>query len=303
MDDRQVAISVDVDTLRYYANFAPNGVVGADPILSYTMPRLLDLFAELEIQATLFVIGDTILPHKTLWRRAFEAGHELASHTQTHVQAFHLLSKKEKRYEIEASKQNLENCIGQPVLGFRAPAYNIDLDTLDLLVEAGYQYDSSLFPGWFLPVSKIVTPLISRTYRPVPTSPLHWQYRQVPHGPFRWTLAGQNLVEIPLPTTRFGKPFFGTIHLNFPKRFFISEVNWLAQHRPIIPYELHPIEVIDEYVLSQAPWVRNIPGVGKYDDPWDFLRFRLQKLTHLGTVIQLREIPAYDTQIVYPGAG
>jgi len=299
----QISISVDVDTLQHYANFAPNSVVTTDPILSDTMPKLLELFDEENIKATFFVIGNTISSNKIFWQWIAATGHELASHSQTHVQAFHQLSPLQKQTEIYSSKQIIEDCIGQQVLGFRAPAYNIDIDLLKLLAEAGYQYDSSLFPGWFLPASKIVTRILSRTYQPVPTSSLHWQYRRLPKKPFYWILGSHKILEIPLPTTRFCKPFFGTVHLNFSPRFFTSEANWLSKRGYLIPYELHPIEVIDETVLAQAPWVRHIPGVGKYRNPWQFLRFRLQQLKQLGPIRLLREINPSDAQTVYSGSG
>ncbi len=161
----QISISVDVDTLRYYANFAPNGHINADPTLSYTMPQLLGLFEELNIRATLFVIGETVVEHPGLWRQAAEAGHELASHSYTHPQAFHQLTSDQKRREILESKKIIEDCIGQSVIGFRAPAYNIDLEVLNLLLESGYHYDSSFFPGWYVPLSKLVTRLLSPTYQ------------------------------------------------------------------------------------------------------------------------------------------
>jgi polysaccharide deacetylase family protein (PEP-CTERM system associated) len=53
------------------------------------------------------------------------------------------------RLEVRRSKQTLEDITGAPVLGFRAPSYSIVPGcewALDILVEEGYRYDSSLYP-------------------------------------------------------------------------------------------------------------------------------------------------------------
>ncbi len=301
-DSPRVNISVDVDTLRYYANFAPRGTVITDRIMSYTVPRMLDLFAELGIHATFFVIGETVHGNEVLWRTAAEAGHEVASHSHTHIQAFFTLSHEQKRAELHDSKQVIEDCTGMEVVGFRAPAYNFDVDVLELLLENGYRYDSSFHPKWFVLASKWVTRIISPTYQPIPTSPIYWRHWRLSDSPFRWALANGDLLEIPLSTTAFGKPFVGTVHLSVSRRFFLSEVKWLRRHRSLVLYELHPIEVVDEPLVQESPWVRNIPGVGRHSDPWEFLRFRLQALKALGRMILLRHVYATEAKVVHPRA-
>ncbi|NER94653.1 MAG: polysaccharide deacetylase family protein [Symploca sp. SIO1B1] len=297
-----ISISVDIDTLKYYSNFCPGEVsVFNDPILLYTLPKLLELFAELDIRATFFVIGETIKGHESLFRQIATEGHELASHSQTHIQGFHQLSLAVKRQELEKSKKTIEDCTGYPVVGFRAPAYNIDFETLKILTDTGYHYDSSLFPDWYVPLSKVVTRFLSKDYQPVTTSPFYQRHWLLPRQSFYWELMDNKLLEIPLPTTRFGKPFMGTIHLSTSERFFTSEVSWLAQHRELIPYEVHPTEVADDRVFESASWLRNIPGVGKRPDPWKYLRFRLQMLLELGNVILMREVENYSGKSIHPG--
>jgi polysaccharide deacetylase family protein (PEP-CTERM system associated) len=53
------------------------------------------------------------------------------------------------RDSIRRSKRVLEDVAGTPVLGFRAPSFSIVRGrewALDILIEEGYRYDSSLFP-------------------------------------------------------------------------------------------------------------------------------------------------------------
>jgi polysaccharide deacetylase family protein (PEP-CTERM system associated) len=81
-------------------------------------------------------------------KRIAAAGHELASHTYDHKRITHQ-TRDAFRDSIRRTKQVLEDLTGTPVLGFRAPSFSIVRGTewaLDLLIEEGHSYDSSLFP-------------------------------------------------------------------------------------------------------------------------------------------------------------
>jgi polysaccharide deacetylase family protein (PEP-CTERM system associated) len=76
------------------------------------------------------------------------AGHELASHGSDHKRVTQL-SAAEFRSSVRSSKLTLEDIAGAPVLGYRAPSFSIVRGcewALDVLIEEGYVYDSSLFP-------------------------------------------------------------------------------------------------------------------------------------------------------------
>jgi polysaccharide deacetylase family protein (PEP-CTERM system associated) len=51
---------------------------------------------------------------------------------------------------VRASRAELENLVGREVVGYRAPSFSIvprNEWALDVLLEEGYRYDSSIFPG------------------------------------------------------------------------------------------------------------------------------------------------------------
>ncbi|HEX4683517.1 MAG TPA: XrtA system polysaccharide deacetylase [Gemmatimonadaceae bacterium] len=109
---------------------------------------LLSLLAEHEATATFFCLGWVAERHKRLIRRIAEAGHEVASHGWWHRRVTEL-SRAEFEWEVRSSKQLLEDITGCEVVGYRAPSFSIvrGLEwALDILVEQGYRYDSSLFP-------------------------------------------------------------------------------------------------------------------------------------------------------------
>lgn len=110
---------------------------------------LLELLAEQNVKATLFTLGWVAKRFPGLVREAVDQGHEIASHGFSH-QIVRGLSPREFRDDIRRAKHELENAGGVAVVGYRAPGFSItreNLWALDEIVEAGYLYDSSVFPA------------------------------------------------------------------------------------------------------------------------------------------------------------
>ena len=110
--------------------------------------RILDTLAGFGVRATFFVLGLAAEKAPNLIREIREAGHEVQSHGYGH-RLVHTLSAEQFRADVERSKKLLEDITGSPITGYRAPAFTITLDTLwalDVLVECGFRYDSSVFP-------------------------------------------------------------------------------------------------------------------------------------------------------------
>lgn len=150
-----------------------------DPLFESGLRSALQFFAANRITATLFVISRQLDdPRKrSLLQEAVRQGHEIASHTQTHRSLLRL-NRKEKRAEIRHSRERLGAALGVNVEGFRAPGFHIDRESLEFIAEAGYRYDSSLFP---------TTKFARQT-----------GIRQVRDGLFR-PLEGAQLMELSLP--------------------------------------------------------------------------------------------------------
>ncbi len=110
--------------------------------------RLLELFASRGARGTFFVLGWIAEHHPDLVRRIHAAGHEIASHGFSH-QLVYSQTPEVFRDEAGRSKALLEDIIGEPVTGYRAASYSITPNSrwaLDILVELGFTWDSSLFP-------------------------------------------------------------------------------------------------------------------------------------------------------------
>jgi carbamoyltransferase len=141
---------VDMDGLD--AIFQGHGHVYGEPRDDFYVSAVdssLRFFEERDARATYFVIArDLDRPDK---RRAIEqivsAGHYVACHGLNH-KYLNRISSAEKREEIISGKKKIEDALGVPVYGFRAPGYSIDLESLRILRDAGYLYDSSIFPNY-----------------------------------------------------------------------------------------------------------------------------------------------------------
>jgi polysaccharide deacetylase family protein (PEP-CTERM system associated) len=113
-----------------------------------SVDTLLALMERHGALGTFFTVGWVAERHPAMVRRIAAAGHELASHTYDHVRITHQ-TPQAFRDSVRRTKAILEDLSGAPVTGFRAPSFSIVRGTewaLDILLEEGHAYDSSLFP-------------------------------------------------------------------------------------------------------------------------------------------------------------
>jgi polysaccharide deacetylase family protein (PEP-CTERM system associated) len=110
--------------------------------------QILRLLDEHSARATFFVLGWVADRHPQLVRDIQTAGHELGVHGFWHRCIFDM-TPDEFRSDLQQSIDVVENITGEPVKAFRAPNFSITAESLwalDILIEAGISYDSSIFP-------------------------------------------------------------------------------------------------------------------------------------------------------------
>jgi polysaccharide deacetylase family protein (PEP-CTERM system associated) len=113
-----------------------------------SVDELLELLDRHGSRGTFFVLGWIADRDPQLVRRIAAAGHEVASHGWDHRRVPDQ-EPVEFRDSVRRTRQLLEDLAGTPVLGFRAPSFSILRGcewALDVLIEEGYRYDSSLYP-------------------------------------------------------------------------------------------------------------------------------------------------------------
>ena len=109
---------------------------------------LLQILDSARIKATFFILGWIAEHCRPLVRDIDRRGHEVASHGYRH-NLISGMKPEDYRKDLLLSKDLLEDITGTPVIGHRAASYSIIRETLwalDVLIEEGFLYDSSIFP-------------------------------------------------------------------------------------------------------------------------------------------------------------
>jgi len=139
------AISVDVEDW-YQSTIDPKSPL-SDRFEHSTM-KVLEAFAARGVRGTFFVLGLAAEKAPHVVKQIADAGHEIQSHGYGHVSNFEL-DCEALREDLSHAKKLLEDLVGREIYGYRAPCFTVDernLWALDVLVETGHRYDSSVFP-------------------------------------------------------------------------------------------------------------------------------------------------------------
>jgi polysaccharide deacetylase family protein (PEP-CTERM system associated) len=146
------AFSVDVEDYFQVAALAPAVPVESWPTRELRVEAntevILKLCAEKGIRGTFFILGWVAEKAPHLVKRIAAAGHEIACHGYSH-QLIYRQTQEVFRQETFRAKRFLEDTIGKAVTGYRAASFSITRDSLwalDTLIDAGFEYDSSVFP-------------------------------------------------------------------------------------------------------------------------------------------------------------
>lgn len=111
--------------------------------------KLLDIFSEANVSTTCFFLGWVAQKMPHLVKEAERRGHEVASHGYAHRLAYEM-TPEEFRADAARSKAILEDIVGRSISGYRAAGFSVTQNTpwfFEKLIEAGYRYDSSVFPA------------------------------------------------------------------------------------------------------------------------------------------------------------
>lgn len=238
-------LTVDVEEWFQVSNFSP--CIRRDDWDNYPtrtqdiLPRLLNILAEYDARATFFTLGWVAKRFPELIRRIVDEGHELASHGDEHELVTNQ-TPEEFRRQLERSVDTLQQAAGCRVYGHRAPSYSFRKETewaVHILIEAGFLYDSSIFPFGGRRVPEICEERFP-CY-------LHNGY-------------DQSLTEYPLSTVRFlgtnwpiaGGGYFRLLPYEFLK-WGMQELN--RSSRRVITY-FHPWEIDpDQPRVKNASWL------------------------------------------------
>ena len=227
----------------------------AHAVYARAVPRYLDVLRELGVPCTFFVIGRD-MAHGVARdgaRALFEAGHELANHTQNHRYEFSRLDRDAIRAEVQGGIEAVTAVQGFAPTGFRAPGYTVNDRVFDALSELGVFYDSSVFPCplyWSAKATKIgLISLAGRRSHSIVDAPTVLAAPADPYiaGRPYWREAAHDggMIELPIGVTRIARlPYIGTtVMAAGPSR--VGLLTAQIAGRPLVNLELHGIDLLD----------------------------------------------------------
>ena len=107
------------------------------------LPRILELHRDLCIPGTFFVTSHVIERHPEMVEAILTDGHEIAHHGHMHENLYRL-DETQQREIFEHATEILLAATGRRPLGWSAPAWGVNLATLEVMLEIGMLYDASL---------------------------------------------------------------------------------------------------------------------------------------------------------------
>jgi len=107
------------------------------------IPRILDLLDEHRIKSTWFVVAMNAVNHPDEVAEIVERGHDVATHGWVHEKITDLGREEETERTLKCV-QAIEDATGYRPVGNRTAGGELSPNTLDILAENGFTYDSSL---------------------------------------------------------------------------------------------------------------------------------------------------------------
>lgn len=111
--------------------------------------RILDILDVRGVKATCFCTGLMAKDFPQVVKLIQSRGHEIGCHSNQHTW-MNKMTEAEAREDTHSAVSALEQCIGQKVLSYRAPAFSIGESNkwmFEVLVNEGIENDSSVFPA------------------------------------------------------------------------------------------------------------------------------------------------------------
>lgn len=107
------------------------------------VPRILETYRRLGLKQSFFMPAWTMQRYPDAVEAILKAGHEIGHHGYIHEDPTEI-SSAQQREAFERALAIHVAMTGRKPRGYRAPVYNANQTTIDLLIEHGFVYDSSL---------------------------------------------------------------------------------------------------------------------------------------------------------------
>ncbi len=190
-----VCLTFDFDT---QAGFIARGMITPTPLSrgefgAAVSGRILDFLKSRGIAATWFISGFTI----ESWPRECDAvvacSHEIAHHSWAHIPPA-TQSRDEEEADLVRANDAIARLSGRKARGYRSPSWDLSEHTVDLLLDQGFLYDSSMMGADYLPyrarrgdAAKLGEPFRFGEPTALIEMPISWSLDDFPHFEFMRT--------------------------------------------------------------------------------------------------------------------
>jgi peptidoglycan-N-acetylglucosamine deacetylase len=200
------------------------------------VPRLLELLERHSIPTSWFIPGHTLETFPDACRRVADAGHEIGHHGWTHRPPA-ALTREEEEDELKRANDAIHRLTGRHARGYRSPAWDLSPHSVDLLLEHGFLYDSSMMADDYTPyrvrrgdVISLDEPAVFGAETRLIEMPISWTLDDYPHFEFLRT-----------PTTILP----GNMNANAVLGNWLDDFTYLNRNLEwgIITYTFHPFVI------------------------------------------------------------
>jgi peptidoglycan-N-acetylglucosamine deacetylase len=224
------------------------GLIGAQ--------RILGLLKSFGLRATWFVPGFTIESHPRACEAVVREEHEIAHHSWAHVPPAQQ-SRAEEEADLIRANAAIARLTGRKARGYRSPSWDLSENTIDLLLEHGFVYDSSLMGADYWPYrarrgdrAELGKPFDFGEETALIEMPVSWSLDDFPHFEFVWT------AEMVLSGLQSARAVMASWHDEF--RYMQRTVDW-----GVLTYTMHPFVIGRGYrMLAFEGLVKELQAAG-----------------------------------------
>lgn len=137
------------DIEEWYLNHQKNGPKEKNAEFDRYLDVILDKLDKRQLKATFFCVGEMGRLFPEVIKKIHARGHEIGCHSNVHTW-LNKMTEAECRADTHRAVDSLEQCIGEKVKSYRAPAFSISENnkwSFSVLDENGIEYDASIFPA------------------------------------------------------------------------------------------------------------------------------------------------------------
>lgn len=137
------------DIEEWYLDHQNNGPTKKHDEYDRYLEAILNKLDERKLKATFFCVGEMGRLYPEVIRKIQQRGHEIGCHSNIHTW-LNKMTETECREDTHCAVDSLEQCIGEKVKSYRAPAFSIGEKNkwaFEILAENGIERDASIFPA------------------------------------------------------------------------------------------------------------------------------------------------------------